>query len=349
MDLRRLLAETGATNTVMVLGPPGSGKSHHINQCCTDLGASVFPIALINLVSQSWAKSLFKIFTSAIECHSKLKIIHMLNIQYIFPSNHLRQDLYEALILGILLLKELSNVHVVCEACNSSEIHPLVVDLFKNQVMIPSPTNIQLENAFLSIYGMELDREIFRPYLDGLNFKDIQYLCQVVDRTYNNEPCKTSATLPTSNEIIKLISKISRKSTLVDKIKRTGWKDIGGYHSVKRLLEQSIILPNTHSQEYKDLGIEPSFGTLLYGVSGTGKTMFARCIAQESSSTFYPISMQSLVKGHIGESEKAIANIFSEARKHQPSIIFLDEIESLFSNRDLGGDLALKVFSPLNF
>ncbi|KAI8912130.1 P-loop containing nucleoside triphosphate hydrolase protein, partial [Entophlyctis helioformis] len=97
------------------------------------------------------------------------------------------------------------------------------------------------------------------------------------------------------------------------------------------------------------LGIRPSHGVLLHGPPGTGKTLIARAVAHASGADFLLLSLPSLVQGHVGESEKALANAFQDARRRAPCIIFMDEIDALFQNRDDGGDLSAKArhASPL--
>ncbi|KAI9208166.1 P-loop containing nucleoside triphosphate hydrolase protein [Polychytrium aggregatum] len=101
--------------------------------------------------------------------------------------------------------------------------------------------------------------------------------------------------------------------------------------------------------DFRALGIRPSKGVLLYGPPGTGKTMLAKAVSSEAHAQFLPVSISSLIKGEVGESEKAIAALFQTARRCQPCVIFIDEVECLFSDRDNSGDLNQKIFSQLLF
>jgi transitional endoplasmic reticulum ATPase len=126
-------------------------------------------------------------------------------------------------------------------------------------------------------------------------------------------------------------------------VELTKWSDIGGYRETKRLLEQSVLWFHKHSEKFEKLGIKPSIGTLLYGPPGCGKTMIARAIANESGANFYSASIPDIVRAEVGESEKAIATLFELAKQNAPSVVFIDEIESLFMSRDRASDINSKV------
>jgi SpoVK/Ycf46/Vps4 family AAA+-type ATPase len=129
------------------------------------------------------------------------------------------------------------------------------------------------------------------------------------------------------------------KSLKSSQVQSTTWDDIGGYSNVKRFLEQSIVWPNKYPERFKTLGISPSVGSLLYGPPGTGKTLIARAVASESGANFQAISIPDIIRAEVGESEKAIASVFAKAKQEAPSVIFIDEIESLFMARETSGDI----------
>ncbi|KAF9427684.1 hypothetical protein BGZ94_004394 [Podila epigama] len=121
-----------------------------------------------------------------------------------------------------------------------------------------------------------------------------------------------------------------RQNTSAKKVDPVYWTDIGGLQSVKEILEESVIWLYKHADAYTRLGIRPSKGVLLYGPPGTGKTMLAKAVATESEANFIALSIPELVKGEVGESEKAIARIFKTATRCSPCIVFLDELEAIF-------------------
>ena len=110
------------------------------------------------------------------------------------------------------------------------------------------------------------------------------------------------------------------------------WDDIAGLDVAKKALKEAVVYPFLRPDLFMGLR-EPARGMLLFGPPGTGKTMLARAVATESRSTFFAISASSLTSKWLGESEKLVRALFALARALAPSIIFVDEIDSLLSSR----------------
>ena len=104
---------------------------------------------------------------------------------------------------------------------------------------------------------------------------------------------------------------------------------------MKQRLQETVVWSHRHRRAFESLGVEASRGVLLFGPPGTGKTLLARAVATESGATFLAVSITDLIKGHVGESEKAIRSLFLSARRCSPSVVFLDELEALFGQRHL--------------
>jgi len=115
------------------------------------------------------------------------------------------------------------------------------------------------------------------------------------------------------------------------------WEDIAGLETAKNSLKETVVYPFLRPDLFSGLR-EPARGMLLFGPPGTGKTMLARAVATESKSTFFSISASSLTSKYLGESEKLVRALFMLAKKLSPSIIFVDEIDSLLSSRNEGGE-----------
>lgn len=113
------------------------------------------------------------------------------------------------------------------------------------------------------------------------------------------------------------------------------WDDIVGLDSAKNSLKEAVVYPFLRPDLFRGLR-EPTRGMLLFGPPGTGKTMLARAVATESKSTFFSISSSSLTSKYLGESEKLVKALFLLARKLSPSIVFIDEIDSLLGSRTEG-------------
>ena len=115
------------------------------------------------------------------------------------------------------------------------------------------------------------------------------------------------------------------------------WSDVAGLEIAKNALRETVVYPFLRPDLFMGLR-EPARGMLLFGPPGTGKTMLARAVATESNSTFFSISASSLTSKYLGESEKLVRALFGLARKLAPSIIFVDEIDSLLSQRSGSGE-----------
>ncbi|EHN02721.1 Sap1p [Saccharomyces cerevisiae x Saccharomyces kudriavzevii VIN7] len=111
------------------------------------------------------------------------------------------------------------------------------------------------------------------------------------------------------------------------------WDDIAGLESAKYSLKEAVVYPFLRPDLFRGLR-EPVRGMLLFGPPGTGKTMLARSVATESRSTFFSISASSLTSKYLGESEKLVRALFAIAKKLSPSIIFVDEIDSIMGSRN---------------
>jgi transitional endoplasmic reticulum ATPase len=116
------------------------------------------------------------------------------------------------------------------------------------------------------------------------------------------------------------------------------WDDIGGLEDVKQKLIESIEWPIKYADRFEKLGIKPPKGVLLYGPPGCGKTLLAKAVATESEANFITIKGPEIYSKWVGESERAIREVFRKARQAAPCVIFLDEIETLIPRRDMLDD-----------
>lgn len=125
------------------------------------------------------------------------------------------------------------------------------------------------------------------------------------------------------------------------------WSEIGGMAEIKQELIEAVIWPITKSSLFADLGVRPAKGVLLTGPPGTGKTLLARALASEAQVNFIAVRGPELLDRFVGESERAVRDVFVKARATAPTIIFFDEIDSLAPVRGLSGAVSDRVVAQL--
>ncbi|MCX6054966.1 MAG: CDC48 family AAA ATPase [Chloroflexi bacterium] len=116
------------------------------------------------------------------------------------------------------------------------------------------------------------------------------------------------------------------------------WEDVGGLAEIKKLLMEAVEWPIHHAPLFSQVGVKPPKGILLYGPPGTGKTLLAKAVAHQSEANFISVKGPQLLSMWVGESERAVREVFHKARQAAPCIIFFDEIEALAPLRGAGGD-----------
>jgi len=116
------------------------------------------------------------------------------------------------------------------------------------------------------------------------------------------------------------------------------WEDVGGLEEIKQRLVEAVEWPLKYPEKFEKFGIKPPRGILLYGPPGCGKTLLAKAIATESEANFISVKGPEIFNKWVGESEKAIREIFRKARQAAPCIIFFDEIESIIPRKDFVDD-----------
>merc|ERR1712086_102089 len=119
----------------------------------------------------------------------------------------------------------------------------------------------------------------------------------------------------------------------VDKAPTESYSDIGGLEDQIQEIKEAVELPLTHPELYEDVGIRPPKGVILYGVPGTGKTLLAKAVANETSATFLRVVGSELIQKYLGDGPKLVREMFKVAAEHAPSIIFIDEIDAVATKR----------------
>ncbi|MGA7009775.1 MAG: CDC48 family AAA ATPase [Nitrososphaeraceae archaeon] len=148
-----------------------------------------------------------------------------------------------------------------------------------------------------------------------------------------------------------IVSEESAKAVQVAKeggVPSISYEDIGGVRNEISRVREMIELPLRHPELFKRLGVEAPKGVLLYGPPGTGKTLLAKAVAHETNANFYTIGGPEIMSKYYGESEEKLRNIFKNAEEKAPSIIFIDEIDSIAPKREeVTGEVERRIVAQL--
>ena len=174
------------------------------------------------------------------------------------------------------------------------------------------------------------------------NLGGLQQIRFMITNINPNQPC-----IITENTEVVLSNKpveISEETTLPE----VTYEDIGGLKEEVKKVREMVEVPLKHPEVFERLGVEPPKGVLLHGPPGTGKTLLAKAIANESEANFILLNGPEIMSKFYGESEKKIRDIFEEAEKNSPSIIFIDELDAIAPKReDSSGEVERRVVSQL--
>jgi transitional endoplasmic reticulum ATPase len=182
--------------------------------------------------------------------------------------------------------------------------------------------------ADLAALTREAALEAVRRMMPELNLADGSIPTEVLDRL--------SVLTSDFDNALKRVQPSAMREVMVQ-VPNVSWDDVGGLDAAATKLKEGIELPLKHPEAFKRLGIRPAKGFLLYGPPGTGKTLLAKAAARESQANFIAIKSSDLLSKWYGESEQQISRLFSRARQVAPTVIFIDELDSLVPAR--GGGL----------
>ncbi len=180
--------------------------------------------------------------------------------------------------------------------------------------------------ADLEALSKEAAMNVLRKHLHKIKLDDEQIPSEVLEKLIVNQ-----------NDFIDAL-KIVRPSAMREVLVETpnvDWEDVGGLNKIKQELKEAVEWPMKYPDSFKRMGIRPSRGILLYGPSGTGKTLLAKAVAKESEANFIQVKGPSLLSMWVGKSEEGMRKIFERARQVAPCIIFFDEIDSLAGKRGM--------------
>ena len=145
------------------------------------------------------------------------------------------------------------------------------------------------------------------------------------------------------------VFKLGSMTKIIDaSIPRITYDELGGLKNEVKKIREMVELPMRHPELFDKIGVEAPKGVLLYGPPGTGKTLLAKAVAGETNANFVSLSGPEIMAKHYGESEERLREIFTQAEENSPSIIFIDEIDSIAPKRDeVSGELEKRIVSQL--
>ncbi|KAJ9580555.1 hypothetical protein L9F63_024266 [Diploptera punctata] len=208
------------------------------------------------------------------------------------------------------------------------------------EIGVPSP-EARLEILQKLIHGTQFqvtDEELRDVAFSAHGFvgADLASLCS---HAYKHAASTSQATITIDDFAWALTQvKPSAMREVLIEVPNVQWSDIGGQHDLKLKLRQAIEWPLKHPEAFVRMGITPPKGVLMYGPPGCSKTMIAKALATESKLNFLSIKGPEIFSKWLGDSEKAVKEIFRKARQVAPSIIFFDELDALGGERSGAGD-----------
>uniref|UniRef100_A0A0B7ARL7 AAA+ ATPase domain-containing protein n=2 Tax=Arion vulgaris TaxID=1028688 RepID=A0A0B7ARL7_9EUPU len=357
--IARALQPRCVNRCILLHGSAGTGKSSLIKALTLELGINIVHIAGTDIWSKLFGEAesnLRKIFKSAQDKSPSIIVID--DIDVICPKRSLNQaGQQENRIVGTLLslldditaAQATSNAVVVIGiTSNRDNIDPALrrAGRFGCEVEIGVPTAAQ-RGEILTILLHRVSHNLTTEDIETVAKNAHGYvgadLCAVVNEACMQSLRRQTVLTPSVTLILNdlvhagLCVKPSALREIQLEVPQVKWTDIGGMSDVKMRLIEAVELPLNNPEVFRRLGIQPPRGLLMYGPPGCSKTMVARALATECKLNFLAVKGPEIFNQYVGESEKAIREVFRKARSAAPSIIFFDEIDSIAAKRGSSG------------
>ena len=342
---------------VLLYGPPGCGKTLLAKVLASESDANMFSINGPEIMNKYYGETEAKlrdIFKEAKE--NSPSIIFIDEIDAIAPKREEAYGDVEKRVVAQLLalmdgLTDRGNVIVLGATNRPDSVDPALrrPGRFDREMEISVPNaDGRLEVMEIHTRGMpianDVNLKVLSSELNGYTGADMKSLCREAAmrsiRRYlpeiDLETEKIPARILQSMEV-KLIDFYDAMREVVPTAMRefyverskVYWDDVGGLDNAKKTLEENLIIAMINPEKFSKMGIKPPKGALLYGPPGWGKTLLARALATESSGNMILVRGSEILSKWVGESEKAIREIFRKAKSSSPCVIIFDELDSL--------------------
>lgn len=361
---------------VLMHGPPGTGKTLIAKAVANESGANFFSIAGPEIMSKYYGESeqrLREIFEQANK--DAPSIIFIDELDSIAPKREEVTGEVERRIVAQLLtmmdgLEERGQVVVIGATNRIDAIDPALrrPGRFDREIEIGVPDRHERIEIFqIHTRGMPLSDDVKIEYISdrthGFVGADISALAKEAAmkalRRYLPQ-IKLEEAVPLEilesmrvtgsdfEDALKEVEPSAMREVMID-IPKVVWDEVGGLDEAKQELIEAVEWPLKYSEKFEKMSIRPPKGILLYGPPGTGKTLLAKAVATESSANFISVRGPQLLSKWVGESEKAIREVFKKARQVAPSIIFLDELDAIAPVRgtEFGSKTSERVINQL--
>jgi len=345
---------------VLLHGPPGTGKTLIAKAVANEAGASFFTINGPEIMSKFYGQSeenLRKVFQEAEK--NAPSIIFLDEIDAIAPKRSEVHGEVERRVVSQLLtlldgLKGRGKVIVIGATNIPDAIDPALrrPGRFDREIRIGVPDR-EGRKEILQIHtrsmpkGEDFNIDILADITYGFVGADLaalareaamnalrRYLPEIdLEKPIPTEVLeKMEVTMQDFKKALKGIEPSAIREFFVE-VPKVTWNDVGGLQQVKQSLREAVEWPLEKPQVFKRMGIKPPRGILLYGPPGTGKTLIAKAVANESNANFISIKGPEILSKWVGESEKAVRELFKRAKQVAPTIVFLDELDAIAPRR----------------
>lgn len=351
---------------VLLHGPPGTGKTMLAKAVANETDAHFITLNGPEIMSKYYGESesrLRSIFREASE--RAPSIIFIDEIDSLAPKREDTTGEVERRVVAQLLasmdgMASRGNVIVIAATNRESAVDPALrrPGRFDREIELGVPTREgRYEILQIHTRGMPLSEDVDLTYFadstHGMVGADLKSLCRESAmrtlRRFLPEIDLEADTIPaeilermevTKNDFTEASTDIqpSALREVFVEIPDVKYSDIGGLDDIIESMKETVEWPLKRPEAFTRMGITPPAGILLYGAPGTGKTLLAKAVANESESNFISIKGPELLSKWVGESEKAVREVFRKARLAAPTIVFFDEIDSIAARRGMGGD-----------